>query len=134
MVNMTIPYVTKTVVVNGQSQPLPTSAVYSRFDPSTSRSKGSIGVDKCVIEFKAFSFNERHKYDSNDWRQNQTLVLYHVDTDGYAIDQSLTVQLKTRTNSNVFWNNFRQTISVSYVFFINFKCEVITNLKNIHMS
>lgn len=131
---MTIPYVTKTVVVNGQSQPLPTLAVYSHLDPSTSRSKGSIGVDKCVIEFKTYSFNERHKYDFNNWRQNQTLIFYHVDTDGYAIDQSLTVQLKTRTNSNVFWNNFNQTISVSYEFFINFNCMVITSLQNIYMS
>lgn len=110
---MTIPYVTKTVVVNGQTQPLPALGIFALLPPSTSRCKGSIGVDKCVIEFKAFSFNERHKYDSNDWRQNQTLVFNHVDTHGYEIDQFMTVQLKTRSNGNRFWNNFNQNISVS---------------------
>lgn len=110
---LTVPYVTKTEVLNGQSQPLPTLAIYALLPPSTSRCRGSIGVDKCVIEFKAFSSNEKHKYDSNDWTQNQTFVLYHVDTNGYEIDQSLTVQLKTRSTGNTFWNNFNQNISVS---------------------
>lgn len=89
LIYMTFPYVTKTVVVNSKSKPLPALAVYSLLPPTTSNCRGSIGIDKCVIEFKAFSFNERHKYDSNDWVQNQTLVLYHVDTDGHEIDQSI---------------------------------------------
>lgn len=110
---MTIPYVTKTEVVNGQVQPLPALAIYPHLPTSTSSCRGSIGVDKCVIEFKAFSFNERQKYDSHDWRQNQTLVLSHVDTNGYEIDQSMTIQLETRSDGNTFWNNFNQNISVS---------------------
>lgn len=109
----TIPYVTKTVVVNGQPQPLPVLGIYPLLPPSTSSCKGSIGVDKCVIEFKAYSFNERHKYDSNDWRQRQTLVLYHMDSDGYEINQSLMVQLKARLDGDRFWSNFNQNILVS---------------------
>lgn len=109
---MTIPFVTKTVVVNGQTQPLPALAVYFLVHPSASTCKGSIGVDKCFVKFEAFSFNERHKYDFNDWKQNQTLVLYNVDTDGYEIDQSIRVQLKTRSDVHMFWNNFNQNISV----------------------
>uniref|UniRef100_A0A8W8NV44 VWFD domain-containing protein n=1 Tax=Magallana gigas TaxID=29159 RepID=A0A8W8NV44_MAGGI len=106
----TIPYVTKTVVVNGQPQPLPVLGIYPLLPPSTSSCKGSIGVDKCVIEFKAYSFNERHKYDSNDWRQRQTLVLYHVDSHGYEINQYLMVQLKARLDGDRFWSNFNQNI------------------------
>nr|XP_034320108.1 uncharacterized protein LOC117687527 isoform X18 [Crassostrea gigas] len=113
MLYMTIPYVTKTEVVNGQVQPLPALAIYPHLPTSTSSCRGSIGVDKCVIEFKAFSFNERQKYDSHDWRQNQTLVLNHVDTNGYEIDQSMTIQLKTRSDGNTFWNNFNQNISMT---------------------
>lgn len=70
-------------------------------------------MDKCVIEFKAFSFNERHKYNSNDWRQRQTLVLYHVDSHGYEINQYLMVQLKARLDGDRFWSNFNQNILVS---------------------
>lgn len=110
---LTIPYVTKTVVVNGQTQLLPALAVYSHLPPSTSRCRGSIGVDNCFVKFEAFSFNERHKYDSNDWRQNKTLVLYHLDTDGYEIDQSMRVHLKSRSDVDMFWNNFNQNISVT---------------------
>lgn len=113
MLYMTIPYVTKTVVVNGHVQPLPALAIYPLLPQSRSSCRGSIGVDKCVIEFKAFSFNERQMYDSDDWRQNQTLVLNHVDTNGYEIDQSMTIQLKTRSDGNTFWNNFNQNISMT---------------------
>lgn len=113
MMYMTIPYVTKTVVVNGQVQPLPALAIYPLLPQSSSSCRGTIGVDKCVIEFKAFSFNERQKYDSHDWRQNQTLVLNHVDTNGYEIDQSMKIQLKTRSDGNTFWNNFNQNISMT---------------------
>lgn len=109
---LTIPYVRNTVTVNGQTQPLPTLAIYPLLPQSTSSCRGSIGVDKCFVKFEAFPFNERHKYDSNDWRQNQTLVLYHVDPDGYEIDQSIQVQLKTRPDVDMFWNNFNQNISV----------------------
>lgn len=112
---LTIPYVTKTVVENGQTQQLPALEVNVRLHPSKSRCKGSIGVDRCVIEFNAFTFNERHNYDSNDWKQNRTLVLYHVDTDVYEIGESLTVQLKARSDGNSFWNNFNQNISVSWM-------------------
>lgn len=109
---LTIPYVTKTVTVNGYTQPLPALAIYSLLPQSTSTCRGSFGVNKCFVKFEAFSFNERHKYDTNDWRQNQTLVLYHVDSDGYEIDQSMRVQLKTRSDVDTFWNNFNQDISV----------------------
>lgn len=122
---MTIPYVTKTVVVNGQAQPLPALAIYPHLPHPTSSCSGSIGVDRCVIEFKAFSYTERQMYDSYDWRQNQTLVLNHVDTNGYEIDQSMTVQLKTRSDGNTFWNNFNQNISVSESFLKNSTVHVM---------
>lgn len=109
----TIPYVVKTVVVNGRTQPLPPLAVHIFPQDMDSDCKGYIGLDKCVVEINAFPYNERKRYESNEWKQLRNITLYHIDTVEYEIEASMTIRLTTSSVGDMFWHKTHQDISVT---------------------
>lgn len=114
----TIPYVVKTVVVNGRTQPLPPLAVHIFPQDMDSDCKGYIGLDKCVVKINAFPYNERKRYESNEWKQLRNITLYHIDTVEYEIEASMTIRLTTSSVGDMFWHKTHQDISV-FDFYIN---------------
>lgn len=99
-------------MVNGRTQPLPPLAIYIFPQNTNSDCRGYIGVDKCVVEINAFSYNERKRYESIEWKQLRNITLYHIDTVEYEIDRSMTIRLTTSSVGNMFWHKTQQDISV----------------------
>ncbi|XP_061167273.1 uncharacterized protein LOC133176126 [Saccostrea echinata] len=103
---LTVPFVTQTVILNDTVQALHPLTVHSNIIPmSENGCKGSIGVDQCSVEISAYSYNEKNRYESNEWRKVHYITVYHIDTDGYSIDTTATLYLRTSENEDGFFHN-----------------------------
>ncbi|XP_062578161.1 LOW QUALITY PROTEIN: uncharacterized protein LOC134240066 [Saccostrea cucullata] len=102
---LTVPFVTPTVMVNDTVKALSSLRIHSNIPMSENGCKGSIGVDHCTLEINAYSYDEKRKYNSDEWRKMHNITVYHIDSDGYYIDKTATLHLRTSENEDGFFHN-----------------------------
>ncbi|XP_061170731.1 von Willebrand factor D and EGF domain-containing protein-like [Saccostrea echinata] len=99
---MTIPFASESLYINGDPQPLSDLNIYMTFktdDPSKCSGGGS--SNQCEVKVKSYSYNERHKYENDEWKQNISFPVYSQDTDGYVINSQMTLRLNTGGTNGV---------------------------------
>jgi hypothetical protein len=93
---MTIPFASESLYINDSLQAVSDLNIHMAFktdDPSKCSGGGS--SNQCEVRIKGYSYNDRHKYDNDEWRQNISFPVYSQDTDGYVISRHMTLRLKT---------------------------------------
>ncbi|XP_061185215.1 uncharacterized protein LOC133193273 [Saccostrea echinata] len=99
---MTIPFASESLYINGDLQPVSDLNIHMTFktdDPSKCSGGGS--SNQCEVKVKSYNYNERHKYENGEWRQNISFPVYSQDTDAYVINSQMTLRLKTGGTNGV---------------------------------
>ncbi|XP_061170736.1 uncharacterized protein LOC133180186 [Saccostrea echinata] len=99
---MTIPFASESLFINGVPQTVSDLNIHMTFktdDPSKCSGGGS--SNQCEVKVKSYSYNERHKYENDEWKQNISFPVYSQDTDGYVINSQMTLRLKTGGTNGV---------------------------------
>lgn len=116
---LTVPYVGKTVEIDGNMEVASPLEVHSVLQPGITGCKDSIGVDTCIVFISAFPYIERKKYESDLWKEPHVINIYHKDTDRYETDQTHMMQLKTMKAGDDFWNDISQgDITVNKIIYL----------------
>lgn len=98
----TIPFAAESVMLNGIPQPVSDLDIHLTFiNDDHSKCSGSGSSNQCSVKIKSYSYSERHKYESDEWRQNLSFPVYNKDTDGYVSSGSMTLKLKTGSTSGI---------------------------------
>ncbi|XP_056003373.1 uncharacterized protein LOC125657435 isoform X1 [Ostrea edulis] len=93
---MTIPFATESLYVNGVPQTVSDLNIHMTFKTDDlSKCSGGGSSNQCEVKVKSYSYNDRHKYQNDEWRQNISFPVYSQDTDGYVISSHMTLRLKT---------------------------------------
>ncbi|XP_062574323.1 von Willebrand factor D and EGF domain-containing protein-like, partial [Saccostrea cucullata] len=103
---LTVPFVTQIIILNDTLKALHPLMIHSNIISMSENScKGSIGVDQCTLEIKAYSYDDKTKYELDDWRKTHYITVYHIDSDGYNFDKTATLSLKTSEIQDGFFHH-----------------------------
>lgn len=131
--HLTVPYVTPTEIVNGREQPLSSLKVHATaLSPSMDSCAGQIEVKECSVNINAHSYENRSKYDNENWGEVYNVTLSHIDTDEYAVETSSLISLTTMENRNGIFNALSENITVYMVFTVH--CNGNSFLHDSHLS
>ena len=121
---LTVPYVTKTVEIDGQMKIPSPLEVHSVLPSGIAGCKDAIGVDTCVLFISAFPYNENETNSSLMWKKLRVINVYHRDTYRYETDPTYMMQLKTIKSGDDFWNDISHgdvTVNNSLILGFSFK-------------
>jgi hypothetical protein len=99
---MTIPFASESLYVNGVPQPVSNLNINMNFKTDdSSKCRGGGSSNRCEIKVKSYNYNDRHKYQNDEWKQNLSFPVYSQDTDAYVINSHMTLELKTGGTNGV---------------------------------